>query len=413
MLMKNQLDNVEFLFPEAPDLNNFVQQSGEEPFSDNAISFLNALSNLLREHVKVNTFPEIATFAFFCRRSNLIQLKKEYCPENSSRSGRGIVFHITPSNVPLNSAYSLISGILSGNLNIVRVPSKKFEQDEIVFQAIRTLCREPQFHFFELRILLIRYNKTCNATAYFSSICDARIIWGGDLSIHEIQKNPLPLHAIEVTFADKYSFCVINADAYIHERSPKTIAQRFYNDTFVFDQNACTSPHLIVWLGSDENISNSKEIFWTSLYDIVKVKYYLQPHSVIDKLQTFCHQALHLKGIKKTPTHDNLIWRIEVSTLSPDIINYRGNCGYFLEYKAASLAELSGIISGKCQTLIHHGIPAEALKQFTEKTNDIDRIVTIGKSSVFSLTWEGYNLIDILTTYTLNAVHTKTQTGNQ
>ena len=44
------------------------------------------------------------------------------------RVGRGIVFHITPSNVPLNFAYSWLSGILSGNLNIVRVASKKSEQ---------------------------------------------------------------------------------------------------------------------------------------------------------------------------------------------------------------------------------------------------------------------------------------------
>ena len=29
----------------------------------------------------------------------------------------------------------------------------------------------------------------------------------------------------------------------------KSIVKNFYNDTFLNDQNACTTPHLIIWLG--------------------------------------------------------------------------------------------------------------------------------------------------------------------
>ncbi len=32
------------------------------------------------------------------------------------------------------------------------------------------------------------------------------------------------------------------------------IAQDFYNDAYLFDQNACSSPHLIVWIGTKETI---------------------------------------------------------------------------------------------------------------------------------------------------------------
>jgi hypothetical protein len=396
--MKNPLTNIEFLFPELPDLNGFVQMSTEEPFSENAVSFLDALSGILRNESKTTKFPEIATFAFFCRRANLIQLKRNYYPGNNCRSGRGIVFHITPSNAPLNFAYSFLSGILSGNLNIVRVPSKKFEQAEIILFAIHALSRNPEYHSFSQRILFVRYDKQNSATSYFSSLCDVRIIWAGDSAVQEIQKSRLRPEAFDVTFADKYSFCVINADSYKDEPSPKTIAQRFYNDTFLSDQNACTSPHLVVWLGSDENISDSKKIFWTHLHDLVKRTYQLQPHSAINKLATFYNQALHLEEIKKTDMPDNLIWRIELSVLSTDIINYRGNCGYFVEYTAASLSELSKIISRKCQTLVYYGIQKEMLMEFTTEMNPngMDRIVAIGKASDFSLTWDGYNLIDIL-----------------
>jgi hypothetical protein len=396
--MIDHLKNIDYIFPKDPSLNRFIQLRPEEPFSENAISFLNTLSTLLRKNPQSNNFPEIATFAFFCRKANLLQLKKEYYPKNNLRIGRGIVFHISPSNMSINFAYSLVSGILSGNLNIVRLPSKQFKQADIILSAIKVLSGEPEFNFYTQRMLFIRYDKLNSATAYFSSICNARIIWGGNNAIQEIKKNKLSDSAIDVTFGDKYSICIINADIYLHEISPKKIAQAFYNDTFLFDQQACTSPHLIVWLGSDENVANSKKIFWDNLYDLAKQQYDLQPHSVIDKLAAFYHQAIHMDGIKKTHMPDNLIWRIELNELSEEVDKYRGNCGYFVEYKAISLLELSGIISKKYQTIACYGIEKENWDQFNTK-NKIqiyDRIRPIGKTSNFSLTWDGYNLIDTL-----------------
>ena len=396
--MNNPLENIEFIFPRIFNLDNFVQTPREEPFSEKAILFLDALAVLLRNDPRSNDFPEIITFAFYCRKANLIQLKKKYYPDNNTRIGRGIVFHISPSNMALNFAYSLVSGILSGSINIVRLPSRKFKQVDIIYQAIQTLSEKLEFQPFTQGILLVRYNKLNSATAYFSSICDARIIWGGDTAVQEIKKNSLPAKALDVTFGDKYSICIINADKYIYEPFPKKIAESFYNDTFLFDQNACTSPHLIVWLGSDENVEGSKKIFWENLNDLVKERYDFQPHSAIDKLTTFYEQAIHLNGIKKTVMPDNLIWRTELNELSEDLDKYRCNCGYFVEYKAASLLELSAIISNKHQTIAYYGVQKDDWDQFDPQTtlHFFDRIRSIGKTSEFSVIWDGYNLIDTL-----------------
>ena len=48
------------------------------------------------------------------------------------RLGKGVVFHIAPSNVPVNFAFSFAAGLLAGNANIVRIPSKDFEQVQIM-----------------------------------------------------------------------------------------------------------------------------------------------------------------------------------------------------------------------------------------------------------------------------------------
>jgi hypothetical protein len=396
--MNKNYNDIEFLFPKEPDMDRFVQISPDEPFSGNAIAYLNALSIILNKDSRTKNYSDVATFAFFCRKANVFQLKKKYYTEKVLRLGRGIIFHIAPSNVPVNFAYSLICGMLSGNINIVRVSSKNFKQIEIIIDAIENLSNDPKYQSYSSRLILNRYDHQSSATAYFSSICDVRMIWGGDSTIEEIRKNTLQPHAFDVTFADKHSLCVINADTYINERSPKKIALGFYNDTYLFDQLACTSPHLIVWLGLDENVEIAKKIFWDNLYDLVKTVYHLQPFTAVDKLTAFYNQAVQLEGVKKTNMPDNLIWRIKLKDLSKEIDKYQCAGGYFSEYKASSIFEISKIIDRKYQTLAYYGIgKVELIKFITQiKPTGIDRIVPIGKTTDFSLTWDGINLIDTL-----------------
>lgn len=398
ILMTEKLTDIEFLFPKEPSMDNLVHIPGEEPFSENAIAYLDALAHILNKDPRAKNYPDVATFAFFCRKGNLLQLKKKCLNENSLRLGRGLVFHVTPSNMPVTFAWSLVFGIISGNVNIVKVSSKKYVQAGIICNAIYELSEERKHQIFSKRHALISYNAESSATTYFSSICDVRIIWGGNATIDEIRKNKLPPHSFDVTFADRYSLCVINADKFNDEKSPEQVASGFYNDTYLFDQNACSSPHLIVWLGADENVEIAKRRFWNNVYDLVKARYILQPHAAVDKLTAFYYQAVQSERIKKAYMPDNLIWRTELKDLSKDIDKYRCNCGYFSEYKASSLREISNVFSNKFQTLSYFGIEKEELIQFITqlKPIGIDRIVPIGKTTDFSLTHDGFNLIDTL-----------------
>ncbi|MEI7664279.1 MAG: acyl-CoA reductase [Bacteroidota bacterium] len=396
--MKEKSTDIEFLFPRKPDVDSLVHIPGEEPFSEEAISFLDALAHILINDPGVKNYPDVATFAFFCRRGNLLLLKKRWLRENSIRLGRGLVFHIAPSNMPVTFAWSLVFGILSGNVNIVKVSSKKHPQAEIICKALYELSLERRYQRFSARHALVSFKAESSAAAWFSSICDVRIIWGGNATIDEARKNKLPPHSFDLTFADRYSLCVINADKFNDEKLPEKIAAGFYNDTYLFDQNACSSPHLVAWLGSDENIENARRKFWNDVYDLVKAGYTLQPQTAVDKLTTFYCQAAQSVRIKKTGMPDNLVWRTELNELTKDIDQYRCTGGYFSEYKATSLKELSAVFSSKFQTLSYYGIEKEDLIEFIrqQKPAGIDRIVPIGKTTDFSLTHDGFNLIDTL-----------------
>jgi len=396
-LMQQKLNNTKLLFPENLSLDVIKGSHPDEIFSDDAMAFLNALSTALLRISEVRQYPDVATFAFFCRKANILTLKKEYAA-NRFRLGRGIVFHIAPSNVPVNFAYSLVAGILSGNVNLVRVPSKEFPQVEVICQVIKQILSQPEYSKLADRIYLFRYDRQSDATAIFSSICDVRIIWGGDDTIADIRKSPIPSRAYDVTFADRYSFCVINADVYITEQHPEKVAVDFYNDTYLFDQNACSAPHLVVWTGLSQNISKAKEIFWSSLQKLIVQKQYNTPEIIaVNKLNALYLQAVG-HSIHKETSVDNRLWRVSLNSLPDNIDIYRCAGGYFSEYTAHSLDEIAPIVNRKYQTMAYYGYDKAFLEQFvmTEKLNGIDRVVPIGKTTDFSLTWDGYDLIDSL-----------------
>ena len=59
---------------------------------------------------------------------------------------------------------------------------------------------------------MIRYSDYDNVTKKYSSLCDGRLIWGGDKTIQDIKCFLTPSRAVDITFADRYLFCVTDID---------------------------------------------------------------------------------------------------------------------------------------------------------------------------------------------------------
>ena len=83
--------------------------------------FLDELSFYIFKNPQIKSFPDLASFGFFCRKANIKFLENKYPNFLENRYGRGLVLHFTPSNVPLNFAYSLFFGLITGNSNIIRL----------------------------------------------------------------------------------------------------------------------------------------------------------------------------------------------------------------------------------------------------------------------------------------------------
>ena len=393
------LDKIAFLFPDKNNIDALVSHKAFVPFCDKVCAFLEEVSKLLLKDSEAKAYSDVVTFAFFCRKANLLQMKMSYEGCFQNRLGRGVVFHIAPSNVPINFAYSLVAGLLSGNRCIVRASSKDFPQTRIVCKAFCQAAKSTELSELKDIFSVVMYEHDSAITEALSALADVRVIWGGDNTIAEIRKAPLKPRTFDITFADRYSLAVFNGEyvAGLSEIDLKKAAQDFYNDTYLYDQNACSSPRLIVWLGRQSDVDSAKQKFWTAVYQNISEKYELAPILSVDKLATEYKCAIELDGAKIEPSCDNLITRVMLSSLPQNITDYACAGGCYLEYQASSLEQsgLKTVITPKFQTLSYLGMDAKELCDFVINSGlaGIDRIVPVGRTADFGFVWDGYDLI--------------------
>ena len=174
------------------------------------------------------------------------------------------------------------------------------------------------------------------------------------------------------------------------------MAEDFYNDTFFTDQNACTSPRLVVWMGS--RIEEAKTVFWKLEHELAKKKYTFQSIQAVNKLSTGFLAAASLPGLRIIDHEDNLLIRVNLSNLTDNLMDYRESGGYFYEYDCKNIIELASICDDKhCQTIAYIGNKDTFLPLLQAGVGGIDRIVPIGKTMDFDLIWDGYQLPAYLT----------------
>jgi hypothetical protein len=385
---------IEILSPANGILEEILNSEPFEIYSSSTLLYLQRLVKSILDDKTSRKFPDVIAFALWCRDIESSNTGKD----NSNRQGRGVIFHITPGNVPINFAYSLVAGLLSGNVNVVRLPSKKFEQVEFLVEKINETSQPDRDYGLENKFILLRYPREKSINDYISGFCDVRVIWGGNQSIVDVRHSMIPPRSIEITFADRFSICSINSKNYLNSSEKIKIAQGFYNDTYLFDQNACTAPHLIIWVGDKKSSVEASLVFWSTLETLTSRRYSIEPIQVIDKLVAAARFSAENPKAKLVKSADNKIFRFELEDLPPNLEDYKSHSGLFFEVNLKNLSELEESVQSNFQTMTYFGFELGELNEFARdaKLRGIDRIVPVGKSLDFSLVWDGHDLISAL-----------------
>ncbi len=368
-----------------------IDKTSFEIFSDDACDLLSKIESTIRKDREARLYPDVISVGYWCRKAN-IQKKKEEFSDGTLRIGRGLAFHITPGNIPVNFFFSFLFALLGGNANIVRVPSKDFPQIRILLRILKECLVE--FPEIEKRVAFVKYDRSDEITGEFSKIADVRVIWGGDRTVAKVREMPSKPRCIDIAFADRFSVAVIDSKS-VCTAEPNVIERLvtgFYNDTYLMDQNACSSPRLIFWTGNNEE---GKERFWLSLYEKAKKSYNLQASVAVDKYTRLCQDLMDRDDIAKQKSFGNLLNIISLKGAPEDTKSCEGFGGYFYQTDINDFSEISKVCDERLQTITYFGIDPKELAQDIIKNNCLgcDRIVPIGQAMDIDLMWDGFDLI--------------------
>ena len=371
-----------------------------EIFNDARIEFLSELSRRLLANSLAKTLPDVATFAFWCRRSNLTKMRNSYLQNDVLRMGLGLTFHICPANVPINFAFSMAFGLLSGNSCVIRLPSKVTPTVDVLVSEISAQLDDSQFKDLSEALTLLRFERDDEISSYWMSVADGRVVWGGDATVAHMRKFSSKSRSREVAFSDRYSLCVIDPKSIIQmqEKRLMQFCNDLFNDIYLMDQAACSSPQLIVWIGKREDVMDAQARMWPEVVKIAELKYSIQAVNVIDKFVQACRSSIsdpHVLAIKRT---GNVLYRVSLSGVDLHQDECRGFFGTVHEVVLPELNKLAPIVNERYQTLTIEGIETAVVRQWITRNRlrGVDRVVPVGKALDMDVVWDGYDIVSSL-----------------
>lgn len=395
------------------DSSFFDRKAVPRPILDERVlEFLSELSSRLAKYGREH--PDLMSLSFFLRGKALEALKERYADVKDCSFGLGTVFHSSPSNVPTNFAYSAAAGLLSGNANFVRLPRLHFEQTDIICALINELFASD---YADLKDTLCAFECPSDTEIidFISARSDARVIFGGDANIQKLQRSPLKPGGRDLAFKDRFSLCIIDVPFYLSldKRKQEALAAAFYNDTYLNDQNACSSPSAVLFLaeGRDDReklCQEASELFFDALRAEVAKRYECSARQCIAKLETALGAALssdvliedlkdYSRGQKSRA--DNALMRVKVCDPNFNLKEHKGHSGLFYEYRLSSLSDARDLFDdGDCQSVTYSGPVKEKLQEYLakERCGGVYRIVPVGQALGFDLVWDGVDLIRAL-----------------
>lgn len=387
---------IEYLLGDKEELLNIRSQKPMHIFSDRTIEFLAEVSSYLKETNRKRSYGDVAAFSFWFRKAHLEALRtgcdKEY------HVGRGISLHFAPGNIPTQFAYTAAMGLLAGNCVIVRLSRNETPEGRMVIDAFRHVMDED-FPEFKGRIIFIRYPHDKKITDMLSMLCDVRVMWGSDESINIIRQSPIKAGAIELPFSARDSAAVFNASEILKTDDFLPLCKDFYNDTYLNDQNACSSPHIIFWLGNEKEVSLAKERFWKAFEDILdERKWEIQAETAVKKLTASYVAATCIPQLKIIK-NDNRIVRLEIPKdyeSKEELWKFSEPGGFFMELQGENLEDMIPALGRTCQTVSVFGVDLQQFKKmaFENRVKGVDRVVNVGHTLDFDVIWDGFDLIN-------------------
>jgi len=370
-------------------------------FSEELIDFLDQLSQRLFSDTEAQEFPELQALAFYIRRSSVMQLiTDKQNSEGTAIVPAGIAFHLVPANIDAMFIYSWLFSALAGNINVIRVSkSRRSEQTTLICKHLNKIASESSSDV-QNTICVLSYDHDDEITQQISEIADLRVIWGGDETVAKIKKIPGAARTRDIVFPDRYSLSLVNATEYLETSLNKKneLAYQFFNDSYWYDQAACSSPRQVIFFGSQSNTSEARFEFFEHLNkELVRRSFQFDAGSALAKMTDLYDCVIDLPVQEAfVPSNELAVLKLKNQMSLPEKHASRGTF-YVCEFEA--LSEVIPLLSRRVQTASYFGFDHAQLKVLVKAANGrgIDRLVPIGQSLNFDRHWDGLDLLNEFT----------------
>jgi hypothetical protein len=370
-----------------------------EPFAPTRMDTLARLSAGLLADPVLRQDPASVSVAYWLRRAQLARLVEEHARRAAMepdvvRVPVGRVLHMAPSNVDTLFLYSWALAYLCGNASVVRLS----QEQGVILSALLRVIDSVATEDAELRASnrFVTYGHDDAVTSALSEWCAHRVIWGGDEAVAAIRPLPLPPHASERVFGSKYSFAVIDAARYREapERERGAVASSFFNDLFWFDQMACSSPHVVFWIGAPDIAELAANDFEHALQSEVERRHFKPPVSSAVHRRSYAFGIAASADVRVVLEHPGFVGLHlrDQAALNKEICGG----GLLRHVPVERLSAVLPFIDEGDQTLTHWGVDGVALRDFAADAGarGLDRLVPIGEALAFDVVWDGFHLVD-------------------
>lgn len=312
---------------------------------------------------------------------------------------KGIITHWLSGNVPILGLLSLIQGLATKNINILKIsketgmliPNFLHEISKINVKKSnnrlikgRDICKGIAVVYFD--------RDNVKAQEYFSKISNIRVAWGGMDAVESVMNTKKQYGTEDVIFGPKKSFAVIDKTQIESEENIDLLCQKLAYDIFQIDQRGCNSPHNVF---IEKNSKLGSKFFAERLSTAMKSLASKSPQQYYSSLET-------LNILKKRTEYDMFYEAyypnsLEWTVLYADNSSIEDAC-FNRTIFVKTFQNIDDILN-ECSHLTQSiGVAMEEKKliRFARKAalRGVDRFPKIGTMTLYEVPWDGMYVMD-------------------
>lgn len=156
----------------------------------------------------------------------------------------GVILHVISGNVFLVGMGSLIEGLITGNVSILkRASNEAGEAADFLGALIQTIQDLDNEGVVSRSFAVLDYPSSSKSViAAFKKEVDALVVWGGEQAV-KAYRDDLPARTRFIVFGPKISLGLVTQGG-LESFGAAEVANRLASELAIWDQNACTAPQV-------------------------------------------------------------------------------------------------------------------------------------------------------------------------